>query len=191
MPTINRRIFFHLGLSRVHHPAGDLFQVHVRFLSLPVVDQNTAAQDCALNTVRVQIGQTLNNHVGSLGDVDDSAVADMGCNMIGILIAVGVYLNAARDFRLCNPFPGSFEVVVNFLIMPIFFLSGALFPLEGIPGWLKVLTHGNPLTYGIDGMRYALGGTYRFSPLLSLVVLLQFWVVTTLAGAILFKRMPA
>lgn len=46
-----------------------------------------------------------------------------------------------------------FGVVVNFLVMPLFFLSGALFPLEGIPQWLAVLTRLDPATYGVAPLR--------------------------------------
>ncbi|MBI5252768.1 MAG: ABC transporter permease [Desulfomonile tiedjei] len=87
--------------------------------------------------------------------------------------------------------PHGFQLIMNFLVMPVFFLSGALFPLEGLPGWLDLLTKINPLTYGIDGMRYALGGPYEFSPLLDFVILTFFAVSATLSGAILFQRMPA
>jgi ABC-2 type transport system permease protein len=48
-----------------------------------------------------------------------------------------------------------FQVVMNFLMMPIFFLSGALFPLVGLPGWLTVLTRIDPAAYGIDPLRRA------------------------------------
>ncbi len=87
--------------------------------------------------------------------------------------------------------PHGFQLIMNFLIMPVFFLSGALFPLEGLPKWLDILTKINPLTYGIDGMRYALGGPYEFSPLLDFFVLSLFTIVATLVGAVLFRRMPA
>ncbi len=87
--------------------------------------------------------------------------------------------------------PHGFQLIMNFLIMPVFFLSGALFPLEGIPQWLSILTKINPLTYGIDGMRFALGGPYEFSPVLDLAILMVFSVVATLVGAFLFERMPA
>jgi ABC-2 type transport system permease protein len=87
--------------------------------------------------------------------------------------------------------PHGFQLIMNFLIMPVFFLSGALFPLEGIPQWLSILTKLNPLTYGIDGLRFALGGPYEFSPLLDLAILMVFSVVATLVGAFLFERMPA
>jgi len=46
-----------------------------------------------------------------------------------------------------------FGVVVNLLVMPLFFLSGALFPLSAIPAWLTVLTRLDPATYGVDALR--------------------------------------
>ncbi len=46
-----------------------------------------------------------------------------------------------------------FQVVMNFLMMPMFFLSGALFPLTGLPGWMTVLTRLDPASYGIDPLR--------------------------------------
>ncbi len=46
-----------------------------------------------------------------------------------------------------------FQVVMNFLMMPIFFLSGSLFPLQGLPDWMTVLTRIDPATYGMDPLR--------------------------------------
>ncbi len=46
-----------------------------------------------------------------------------------------------------------FPIVMNFLLMPLFFLSGAFFPLQGLPGWMTVLTKIDPLTYGVDALR--------------------------------------
>jgi len=46
-----------------------------------------------------------------------------------------------------------FQVVMNFLMMPMFFLSGALFPLNNLPGWMTVLTRLDPAAYGIDPLR--------------------------------------
>lgn len=51
-----------------------------------------------------------------------------------------------------------FQMVMNFLMMPMFFLSGALFPLVGLPGWMTVLTRLDPATYGIDPIRRTLLG---------------------------------
>jgi ABC-2 type transport system permease protein len=87
--------------------------------------------------------------------------------------------------------PHGFQLIMNFLIMPVFFLSGALFPLDGLPEWLTVLTHLNPLTYGVDGLRFALGLPHRFPPYWNLLILVKFWAITTLVGALLFRRMSA
>jgi ABC-2 type transport system permease protein len=106
-----------------------------------------------------------------------------------LISAAFVSLGIAFAARMNDPH--GFQLVMNFLIMPVFFLSGALFPLENLPGWLTILTRLNPLTYGVDGMRYSLGGFSQFSPTLDLTVLLGFWVCTTAAGALLFRRMPA
>src|SRR5437773_10018544 len=46
-----------------------------------------------------------------------------------------------------------FQVVMNFLMMPMFFLSGALFPLTNVPGWMTLLTRLDPASYGIDPIR--------------------------------------
>ena len=46
-----------------------------------------------------------------------------------------------------------FQVVMNFLVMPMFFLSGSLFPLTGLPEWMTVLTRLDPVTYGMDPIR--------------------------------------
>jgi len=52
----------------------------------------------------------------------------------------------------------SFQLIMSFLVMPIFFLSGVLFPLDHLPKVLTVLTTLNPLSYGVDGLRAALMG---------------------------------
>jgi ABC-2 type transport system permease protein len=120
------------------------------------------------------------------------------CELYGVVLvllfmflisASFVSLGIAFAARMSNP--EGFQLVMNFIIMPLFFLSGALFPLEGLPDWLMLLTRLNPLTYGVDGMRFALGGPYLFSPVLNLAVLLLFWAGTTVAGAVLFRSMTA
>jgi len=64
-----------------------------------------------------------------------------------------------------------FQLIMNFLVMPIFFLSGALFPLADLPAALAVVTHVDPLSYGIDGLRGALIGRSYFGVPLNLAVL--------------------
>jgi len=67
-----------------------------------------------------------------------------------------------------------FQMVVNFVIMPIFFLSGALFPLDRLPGWLTVLTRIDPLTYGVDMLRAVMINVGSFPAALNLAVQLIF-----------------
>ena len=76
-----------------------------------------------------------------------------------------------------------FGTIANFVIMPMFFLSGAIFPMEQVPPFLKVFSAINPLTYGVDLLRYILQGTHAFPVALSIAVLLGFTSLT-LAGAV-------
>jgi ABC-2 type transport system permease protein len=64
-----------------------------------------------------------------------------------------------------------FQFIMNFLVMPIFFLSGALFPLADLPTALTVATSVDPLSYGIDGLRGALIGLFHFGVVIDLSVL--------------------
>lgn len=81
-----------------------------------------------------------------------------------------------------------FQLVMNFLIMPLFFLSGALFPLKGLPDWLGTASMFDPLTYGVDGLRGSLGGIAYFPLWLDFTVLFVFWIALTIIGARLFRK---
>ena len=84
-----------------------------------------------------------------------------------------------------------FQLVMNFVVFPIFGLSGALFPINALPSWLKPLTLINPLTYGVEGIRFGLTGASQINPLHSFAVLAGFAVFMTFMGARLFKKMNA
>lgn len=81
----------------------------------------------------------------------------------------------------------AFPLIINFVIMPLFFLSGALFPIEG----LKWVPYINPLTYGVDGFRGALTGLYEFHPLINLGILLVCTLIVIIIGAKLFSKTEA
>ncbi len=81
-----------------------------------------------------------------------------------------------------------FQFVMNFLVMPIFFLSGALFPLTGLPKVIEFLANINPLSYGIDGLRIALIGVAHFSVGLDLAVLSVVALAALGLGSYLFSR---
>lgn len=81
-----------------------------------------------------------------------------------------------------------FQVIMNFLVMPIFFLSGALYPLHNLPRVLTWITHGDPLAYGIDGLRGILIGQWAFSFSFDLAVVGIIATVFLALGAWLFSR---
>jgi ABC-2 type transport system permease protein len=81
-----------------------------------------------------------------------------------------------------------FQMVMNFLVMPLWFLSGALYPLQGLPTALAVLTRLDPLTYGIDGVRGTMIGVTHFGLPLDVGVLLGVGVLFVTAGAWRFSK---
>lgn len=88
--------------------------------------------------------------------------------------------------------PIAFPLVMNFILMPLIFTSGAFFPLSLAPEWLKSIAYINPVSYGVDGIRESITGVSEFFPLwLDFAVLAIFSLVTILLGAYLFKKMKA
>lgn len=64
-----------------------------------------------------------------------------------------------------------FQMIMTFMVMPIFFLSGALFPLTNLPSALGVLTSLDPLAYGVDGLRGSLISASHFGATMDIAVL--------------------
>jgi len=81
-----------------------------------------------------------------------------------------------------------FQLTMNFLIMPIFFLSGALYPLDGLPPGLQAVTNINPLAYGIDGIRQSLLRTSHFGAPTDYLVLGFATVAVFGLGSYLFRK---
>lgn len=81
-----------------------------------------------------------------------------------------------------------FQLIMNFLVMPIYFLSGALFPLVGLPKVLGYITKADPLAYGIDGMRHVLLGASTFDPMLDFAVMVVVGAVLLVVGAYRFSK---
>jgi ABC-2 type transport system permease protein len=77
---------------------------------------------------------------------------------------------------------------MNFLIFPLIFLSGAFYPLQEAPEWLRIISYFNPLTYGVEALRHVIIGV-SFTPLsLSFVIALSFSLVSILVGGFAFSR---
>jgi len=81
-----------------------------------------------------------------------------------------------------------FQLIMNFLLMPLFFLSGALFPLSDLPSAIGVIIKINPLSYGVDGIRGALIGITHFGLGIDFVVLGMATVVIVAVGSYLFSK---
>ena len=104
-----------------------------------------------------------------------------------ILIAVTflglglIFASKMRDIQ-------GFSIVMNFVIFPLFFLSGALYPLENFPVWLRYISKIDPLTYGVDGLRAALIGVSSFSIFYNFIFMVIFSSVMILLGAYFFEK---
>jgi ABC-2 type transport system permease protein len=96
----------------------------------------------------------------------------------GLGVAIGSRLQDIQGMQL----------IMNFVVLPIYFLSGALFPLTGLPSVLSVITRIDPLTYGIDALRNLLIGTSEFTLLVSLAVLCFAALVFVAFGSYSFSK---
>lgn len=85
----------------------------------------------------------------------------------------------------------AFPIIINFVIMPLFFLSGALFPLETSPKTLQIISYFNPLAYGVDGLRAALTGSSFFGIGVDFIVLIAVTIALFILGAWLFEGIEA
>lgn len=85
--------------------------------------------------------------------------------------------------------PEGFGIVSSFVIYPLFLLSGALYPLDTLPPWLKTLTRIDPAAYAVDALRYAILGASSMPLAFSIFMLLAFDAVLILIGSWAFNRM--
>jgi ABC-2 type transport system permease protein len=81
-----------------------------------------------------------------------------------------------------------FQLIMNFLVMPLFFLSGALFPLEGLPKSVEILAQIDPLTYGVDALHGILIGANHFHMATDISVLALLTVIILAVGSYLFSK---
>ena len=77
-----------------------------------------------------------------------------------------------------------FPLIMNFIVLPLFFFSSALFPVPDLPGPVRL----NPLTYGVDGLRGALSGGFAFGAATDFVVLGLLAAILLGVGAWLFSK---
>jgi ABC-2 type transport system permease protein len=104
-----------------------------------------------------------------------------------ILIAIVFTALGTAIASVLDDFQG-FQLVMNFLVMPMFFLSGAIFPLDNLPKALDLVARADPLSYGVDGLRTSLIGPTHFGTRLDLTVLFLLTVGVLWLGSFLFSK---
>jgi ABC-2 type transport system permease protein len=81
-----------------------------------------------------------------------------------------------------------FGVISNFVVLPLYFLSGGVFPPEGMPPWMQALLRINPVSYGVDLMRAAIGQPHAFSATLDVTVQIAFAILMCVSALAAFRR---
>jgi len=99
--------------------------------------------------------------------------------MVSIGLVIGANLKS----------PEGFSLIINFVMWPMFFFSGALFPVSNLAPWLAAITFINPLTYGVDAIRGIILGINDFPIMLDAAVLMLFAAIMIGIGVASFKRM--
>jgi len=150
--------------------------------------------------IQIMIGRTLG---GSTVAIMQGLLVSLVCVLAGfrpvnyytLPLALGFMVLIALLFAALGMAIGSglqdmqgFQLIMNFLVMPIYFLSGALFPLAGLPKALAVITSLDPLSYGIDGMRSFLLGHTVFGAFTDLLVLAIVGSILMVFGAWRFTK---
>jgi ABC-2 type transport system permease protein len=112
-----------------------------------------------------------------------------GVELLGamVLLSLGITaLGVAVGSRM-QTFEG-FGVISNFVILPLYFLSGGVFPPAGLPGWMRTLVLVNPVTYGVDLMRVAIGQPHAFAVTLDAGMVVGFTLLMCLLALVSFRR---
>ena len=81
-----------------------------------------------------------------------------------------------------------FQLIMNFIVLPLFFFSSALFPVPDLPGAVRRVVQLNPLSYGVDGLRGALNGGFAFGVATDFAVLRSLSAILLAVGAHLFSK---
>ena len=116
-------------------------------------------------------------------------------NIIGVLAALPVMflvavLFTAFGIAIASPLNDmqGFQLIMNFLVMPSFFLSGALFPLQDAPKVLAMIAAFDPLSYGVDAFRALLIGAAHYGLGTDVTILGAFTALFILVGSYLFNK---
>jgi ABC-2 type transport system permease protein len=82
----------------------------------------------------------------------------------------------------------TFQLIMNLVIMPLFFLSNAMLPIDKMPPWLQAISTLNPVSYAVDGLRGLLIGQTQFGIFLDFSVVILSFLVALAASTYLFSK---
>lgn len=117
-----------------------------------------------------------------------NSVLSLGMTIVFMMLVSVAFLGLGLIFASKMKDMQGFSIVMNFVIFPLFFLSGALYPLDNFPVWLRYISHLDPLTYGVDGLRGVLVGISSYSIFLNFIVMVAFSLVMIVFGAYFFEK---
>ena len=116
---------------------------------------------------------------------------------IGILLSIvfmsliaAAFIGLGLAFASIIEDMSGYSLIMNFIIFPLFFLSGALFPIENLPPWVQNIAYIDPLMYGVDGLRGCMIGTSQaqFPLIVDFLALVISCIVMIYIGAYLFEK---
>ena len=110
--------------------------------------------------------------------------------VIMVIMSIAMACFGTGIASIVNDFQG-FQAINNFIVFPLYFLSGALYPLTGIPLLLKIVSSLDPLTYAIDGLRAVLINQHHFSIATDLIALILTTLVMMAFALFTFNRIEA
>jgi ABC-2 type transport system permease protein len=153
-----------------------------------------------VSRVEIMLGQTVGGATTSMiqGMLMLILAFFLGLNLVGLsglgiavlfMILIGIAFTAfgvAIASRMEDMH--GFQLVMNFVVFPIFGLSGAMFPLSGLPEWIRPITYLDPLTYGVEGIRFGLTGASHIDPLFCLIGIGGFSVAMIVVGTHFFRK---
>ena len=105
-------------------------------------------------------------------------MALLSCFLVAVGIAIASMVQEVETFQL----------IMNLVIMPLFFLSNALFPVDKMPGWLQEAIMFNPVSYAVDGLRGLIIGQSAFGVGFDFGISFVFFVVAILVATRLFSK---
>lgn len=108
--------------------------------------------------------------------------------IVFMVLIASTFISLGLTFgSIINDFQG-FQLITQFVTLPLFFLSNGIFPLSSLPWYIQYISYANPLTYGVDGLRGTLIGASTFPIWLDLIAMLISTLIMVSIAAYAFNR---